>query len=222
MKKVVKGLIIKDLYNLEKYKLSFLINFVVFACIIFLSPMLFNVFPTMIITYMIMIALSSFSFDEVSKSEKYILSLPITKKDVVLSKYILVNLLTTVALLFAIMLAIFINSIIKGNIQTIEIIVSGLSGYIALMAFACIQIPSIYKFGYEKGRINGVIITSIIGIVITGIIFFISKIPVVINNIYIIENLIEKTFFIILSIIYIVINYISYKVSCNFYNKREV
>lgn len=222
MKKVVKGLIIKDLYNLEKYKVSFLINFVIFAGLVFLSPMILNIFPTMIITYMIMIALSSFSFDEVSKSEKYILSLPITKKDVVLSKYILVNLLTIISLIIAIILSVVIKYIIKSDIQIIEIIVSGLTGLVVIMSFAFIQIPSIYKFGYEKGRINGVMITSIIAICITGIIFLISKIPVVFNNINIIENIIEKTFFIIVSIVYIVINYVSYKVSCKFYNKREV
>lgn len=88
----IKGLLIKDLLQLKSYKKNFILSIIIYGLLI-----LFNAKDTDMIyigSAMIMFlfstyAMATFNYDEKSKSDRYILTLPITKKEVILSKYIL-------------------------------------------------------------------------------------------------------------------------------------
>ena len=85
---IIKGLIKKDLYNLSSYKMSLLIV-IIFCGIAIIGTGNINFGPILICTIMGMISLSTFSYDEMSKSNKYILTLPTNRKEIIKSKYIL-------------------------------------------------------------------------------------------------------------------------------------
>ena len=84
-----------------------------------------------------------------------------------------------------------------------------------------IQIPCIYKWGAEKGRIQMVLITALI-IALTGVIVFIVKkvnIQFLVNNFFDIFNKFLPLIFIVTTII---IYYISFKIAYKIYNKKEI
>ena len=88
--KTIKGLIKKDIFNLASYKMSLLILLICMCVMGMASSSMVNYIPIIAITMVGMIALSTFSYDDISKSNTYILSLPTNKKEIVLSKYIFI------------------------------------------------------------------------------------------------------------------------------------
>ena len=85
---MIKGLLKKDLYNLASYKTTLII--VVLFCGIAIIGTDAIYWGSVVIGIIVgMISLSTFSYDEMSKSNKYILTLPVTRKEIVLEKYVL-------------------------------------------------------------------------------------------------------------------------------------
>ena len=74
--KTIKGLIKKDIFNLASYKMSLLILLICMCVMGMASSSMVNYIPIIAITMVGMIALSTFSYDDISKSNTYILSLP--------------------------------------------------------------------------------------------------------------------------------------------------
>ena len=79
---MIKGLIKKDLYNLGSYKSS-LIIMIIFCAVAIIGTKAVIYGPIIICTMIGMIALSTFSYDEISKANKYILTLPTNRKELV-------------------------------------------------------------------------------------------------------------------------------------------
>ena len=88
--KEICGLIKKDLLNLSSYKISLLVMLVCVFAIGSAGEEMWRYIPIVMTTMLGMIALSTFSYDELAKSDEYVLSLPVNKKEIVLEKYILV------------------------------------------------------------------------------------------------------------------------------------
>ena len=70
----IKGLIIKDLLNLSKYKFSIIVIFIVFILCFIKEPM---IIPIMVLAMIGMIGMSTFNYDETSNSNNYLLSQPV-------------------------------------------------------------------------------------------------------------------------------------------------
>ena len=68
---MIKGLLKKDLYNLATYKAS-LIIIILFCGIAIIGTDAVTIAPTVICAIVGMISLSTFSYDEMSKSNRYI------------------------------------------------------------------------------------------------------------------------------------------------------
>ena len=85
---MIKGLLKKDLYNLSSYKAT-LIIIIIFCGIAIIGTEAINFAPIIICAIIGMISLSTFSYDEISKSNKYILTLPTNRKELVKEKFIL-------------------------------------------------------------------------------------------------------------------------------------
>lgn len=76
--------------NLSSYKISLLVMFVCVLAIGGAGEEMWKYIPIVMTTMTGMIALSTFSYDELAKSDEYVLSLPVNKKEIVVEKYILV------------------------------------------------------------------------------------------------------------------------------------
>ncbi len=85
--KAIKGLIIKDLQNIKSYKLTILIFIVIFSMTSFVDASTSTYLPVFMTVCFGMLAISSFSYDNLANSDRYLLTLPITRKDIVKARY---------------------------------------------------------------------------------------------------------------------------------------
>lgn len=215
----IKGLIIKDLLQLKTYKRTLIIYIAIF-CLSSLSldSGIGNMLIVMLILGLGMFSIASFNYDEFNKADRYILTLPVTKKEVVMSKYLLIILSTVVGCIIGILLTIIMSIIINKPIPNFEDMLStGLGGLLAVGFIECIQVPCIYKFGAEKGRMQMIILTALLG----SAIYLISKINISIPN-TVLFKLLKSILPLILILLGVLMYYISYKISYKIYSKKEL
>lgn len=219
----IEGLIIKDLLQLKTYRKT-LISFIVIFSI---TPILqytsgggegiFNMLPIMITLGFGMFSIASFNYDEAAKADRYIKSLPISSKEIVLSKYILTICATILGGILGILLAFIISSILAKEYD-IEIIVSALGGILGMSIVEAIQIPCIYKFGAEKARMQiflVMVILFVIGaLLVGGLIYWVQRLDIETMKI---EALMPLIFAGFTALVYKV----SYNISYKIYEKKE-
>lgn len=222
----MKGLIIKDLLNLSSYKTTLLI-ILIFCSIGMVGTDAVNAAPIFITVMIGMIVLSTFNYDETSHAEKYILSLPLTRKEIVMSKYVLAivaNILDSiVGILLTIIIVNVINVIrpedlIKLDFENLSI--TAVSGIFGVALIQAIQIPSVYRFGAEKGRIQMFLLLFLLVLMIAGVGFLITKIGFDIN-IEKINRFMNHFGIPILILVSAILYYISYKISYKIFKKKE-
>ena len=223
---MIKGLLKKDLYNLSSYKTT-LIIIILFCAIAIIGTDAINIAPTVICAIVGMISLSTFSYDEISKSNKYILTLPTNRKEIVKEKYILAIGATILGGLLGILLTIIVVNIMNYlrpeniiNIDYETLITTAIGGIFCISLLQSIQIPSIFKWGAEKGRIQMFISLFIIIAVIGGIYFLITKSNINVN-IEMLGDFINKFGIIILIALMIVMYFVSYKIAYKIYKNKE-
>ena len=161
--------------------------------------------------------MATFNYDEKSKSDRYILTLPLTRREIILSKYVFCISSVLIGAFFGTIIGILIPYLInniKPNFDSISSTLLG--GMVALSFIQSIQIPYIYKYGAEKGRLQIYLVMMVIVIALTLIYMLVPEIDLSFLDIY--SHLIP-----IIGIILILLNYfVSFKISCKIYNKKEV
>ena len=216
--KVIKGLIVKDLLQLKIYRKTLLLFLLVFIAISLMQTTN-NSFAYMIIPMITlgfsMFSIASFSYDEMFKVDKFILNLPVNKKEIVISKYIFVIIATILGALVGVIFSIVLDFVILHRFNNImETITTGLASIFSLSLIVCIQIPCIYKWGAEKGRICFFIIVGILIGLILILFNVVEKLGINISLEMIVSNI--SIIFIALTIISYVISYfVSRKVYIN-------
>ena len=166
-------------------------------------------------------SLSSISYDEFDNGNAFLFSLPITRKDYVLEKYIFGLISGIMFLLLGTVISLVVIGITKtGSFN--EIFLTAGSLFPTILLILSIMLPFILKFGGEKGRI------AIIGVM--GFIFVIGllliktteylgiDLYVLINKLPKFEPLVYIILFLLLSV---VILGISYLISLTILKKKE-
>ena len=223
---MIKGLIKKDLYNLGSYKSS-LIIMIIFCAVAIIGTKAVIYGPIIICTMIGKIALSTFSYDEISKANKYILTLPTNRKELVKEKFILAIGATIFGGILGILITIVVTKIMNYiqpintiNLNYNDLLFSTIGGMFGISLIQAIQIPSIYKWGTEKGRIQMFILIFLLVLIISGIGFLIMKSNININ-LDIFENFMERFGMIFLVLLIGSMYFISYKASCKIYSNKE-
>ncbi len=156
----MKGLLLKDYYMTIKYCRSYLIIVAVFILIsLFSNENFFFIFyPCMIST---MLPITLLGYDERSKWNEYIGTLPYKKSQIVTEKY-----------LFGLIVQLFVFALIAVS-RAVGMNIDGefvWKDYIVLMSLvfilSCVSssvcLPFIYKLGVEKGRIAYYVLICIV------------------------------------------------------------
>ena len=220
---IIKGLIIKDILQLKSYKKTLIIFIIIFTLTsISGESKTESILALMLTLGFGMFSMASFNYDEFNKADRYILTLPLTKKEVVLSKYIFVISSTIIGSIIGIILSYIVTFLINKQVPNIEELISvGLGGILGIGFIEGIQIPCVYKWGAEKGRIQMVIVTAIVAFLAGGILFIGKKLNInlPVTNILNTLNTFLPLIFIGLTII---IYYISYKVAYKIYANKEL
>ena len=106
------------------------------------------------------------------------------------------------------------------NIDYESLINTTLGGMWAIAFIQAIQIPSVYKWGAEKGRVQMFVLLFIIIIIATGAVFLIKQSNFSIDM-EMVENLINRFGLILLSATMIIMYFVSYKISYRIYQNKE-
>ena len=223
---MIKGLLKKDLYNLSTYKAS-LIIVILFCGIAIIGTEAVTFGPMIICSIIGMISLSTFSYDEISKSNRYILTLPTSRKEIVKEKFILAIGSTILGGILGLLLTIIVINVMNYlrpeniiNIDYESLIITTIGGMWGTALIQSIQIPSIYKWGAEKGRIQMFILLFVLIVIVFGIAFLLMKANFNIN-VEMIESFMNKYGLILLAFLMIIMYYISYKISYKIYKNKE-
>lgn len=223
----IQGLIMKDLLQLKNYKKT-LISFIFIFCATSIIQLfsgggtnLLSILPVMITLGFGMFSIASFNYDEMSKTDRYIRSLPISIKEIVLSKYLFAIGSTIIGALIGIPLTIILSALFaRGEllINLFEIVFVSLGGILGLSIIEAIQIPCIYKFGAEKARMQIFIITIVLLVVfallIGGIFYWLERWAIDISSLKPIVP------FVLVGLI-VLVYHTSYKIAYKIYEKKE-
>ena len=216
----MKGLIIKDLCVLKnqmKTLLLVLAFFVIFSIINEDATFILFLVPF----YMIMILITTFNYDEFNKWDSYCNSLPLSRKEIVKSKYILFNATSLIVLILGIISSLIIPTFIE-NITFESLFASIIGVAFGICLVISLLIPFYYKFGSSKGRIMlflcVVILALLIGTLTSLDIFNNIELMNIINNL---NNLSLGAFTLLLILITTIIMTISYLISVRIYYKKE-
>ncbi|MBQ2327265.1 MAG: ABC-2 transporter permease [Clostridia bacterium] len=143
----MKGLLIKDLAYLRQSKA--LINMLFIAvCFIFMGNMYVLIYPGIMASSMMQ---TTFSYDEHNSGMKYLMTLPITRRTYVKSKYVLTLVLALSSLSFG-LLMVCIRSIVMGGFDLGEVATGAVTCVFVASFLSSVNIPLIIRHGIEKGR----------------------------------------------------------------------
>ena len=216
----MKGLIIKDLCVLKnqmKTLLLVLAFFIIFSIINEDATFILFLVPF----YMIMILITTFNYDEFNKWDSYCNSLPLSRKEIVKSKYILFNATSLIALILGILASFIIPSFIENT--TFESLFASIIGVaFGICLVISLLIPFYYKFGSSKGRIMlflCIVILALLILAITSLDIFNNK--ELMNIINSLNNLSLGMFTLLLIILTVIIMSISYYISVRIYKNKE-
>lgn len=199
------GLIKKDLLLMKTNAKSLLVIFIIYLLMAINGNFdIIIMFPLFIFVLLI----STFGYDEYNNWDSYVNALPIDRKIIILSKYLISIILLVISSVVSCLVAFFYDRVnILHNLSYIGGCLCGM-----LIAISLIY-PLIFKYGSQKGRIAGFVF-------IVGCAFLLG----IVSKINIISSIIDSfeayflIGFILLTIILLVISYI---VSVKIYLKRE-
>lgn len=210
----MKGLLLKDMYELIKQCKFILLFCVVYVFLSYTESGYF--FLAFSIIFFSLLPTTIMALDERSKWESYAITMPYTRKEMVLSKYILslggVIFMSVLYELVNIIIYFINSSYAMSIVDSFNIILP-----FCLMAIiiSSINLPINFKFGAEKGRLGTILICVIIG-VIGGGLFSQSSGSVELINYFM--NIPSFVYLVLIALLWIV----SYFVSVKIYEKRAL
>ncbi|MCI8631189.1 MAG: ABC-2 transporter permease [Firmicutes bacterium] len=224
----MKGLIIKDFYNLRKQIVLYLIIGVLYSVIGAASTDTGGTsFTGFIMILSAMMPITAVSYDERAKWDKYGLTMPVSRKDTVAAKYIL-GLIFTVS---GAVVSLITGFIFGADMEEYLMVIAVIAGVCFL--YLSVLLPIVYKMGTEKARfiMIAVILLPVV-LIMAGASYFkkstLSVIKVPESDVL---NLQEKAAavtpsgltagFLIFIAVSIVILYISYRISVSIYSRKE-
>lgn len=175
----MKGLILKDFMNLKRqYKL--LLVMMVFYIVLSLSSDDSTMFSGVISILMVMLTVTATSYDEQSKWDRYALTMPVSRSDLVIGKYILGLILSLAAFVVNVVFQIVTGTDAIQYALTVSAALFGVS-----LLLICVILPIMFRFGVEKGRL----LMMLVLFVPTGAIVLLSKMGITIPEGSFIEHL---------------------------------
>ncbi len=206
------GLVKKDLLMIKGNIRQVILFLVVFLILTFQENNIIVIVPVFVA---MMVFITTFSYDEYNKWDAYAIALPISRKNMVKSKYIASVILWLIALLVTVVITV-IMGIIGQNINYFEMFGMILGCVFSIVLLEAIMFPLIFKFGVEKGRIGlfvGVFaIAALLGFIFTG---------VDLENATGFIEFFNKYYYILLPLAIIILLMGSYFVSKRIYLKKE-
>lgn len=215
----MKSLILKDLYNIghnTKYKL-FMLAVLAVGFIPTSGTSAYIIISTLLCSMMI---ITTFTFDEKSNWSRYAMIMPVSKKDVVIGKYIVLVIFCVIGSLFGLVISLIAELAMSKNAFNLTSIIELLCLTLLALTISFISgsmsIPLVFKFGAERARV-----LLMVSILIPSAICFGSYQVLVLLGIELTDQLV----FILLCgspIIALLWGYMMYRICCRVFEKQEL
>lgn len=137
------GLIRKDLYSLSSSVKSIVLLMIVFG-VIFIPQSGGLAFISVTVFIMASLVISTISLDNAVKWDKYALTLPLSRQDIVKSKYVLLLLLSIIGAVIGLVACAIYETVVNEN-SLAEMLQMGLLMATMAVAIFSIVLPIIYK-----------------------------------------------------------------------------
>jgi len=205
----MKGLILKDLINLKSTFKMLGLMITLFAVIYipqgngFIFGMIILMFAMMVVT--------TISYDDLAKWDAYALTMPVTRKEMVLSKYLVMALLNTLGAVLALIVGIVGNMIMRQSFSMEILVIIGVL-YLVAFCYGSLIVPLIYRFGAEKARLM-LILSALIP---TGLILLLTQMQIPLP-----EAINPLIYFFLLLGFTVIMVFGSYLISLRIYSNKE-
>ena len=147
------GLILKDMYSLRSYFVKqILLMAVIYLLISVVMIQSFAFFAPMMVMSVMMMLISSFSFDETAKWDTYALTLPLSPRSIVGAKYLLM-LGAMLGSSAVILLICAVGDALLYQEGFAEIAGTTAGIVITYLVMSFLVMPMFYKMGVEKARV---------------------------------------------------------------------
>lgn len=202
----MKGLLIKDVLNLRpQFRIYIIILLIWFAIALFRADYTF--FSGVMVMFVVMLPINTIAYDEKAGWDKFGLTMPLSRDDIVLAKYLFM-----ICTITAIAVITFIGNLIitRDVAESAGVMLYAMPVGLILDA---VIIPLLLKFGVEKGRV--VFIAAML------IAFVVAMVVVTEGNPGELIAVSETVFNIILWLAGIIMTALSVMVSRNIYNRKD-
>lgn len=149
----MKGLILKDFYSLRGSVKQMMIIYVFYVICAFIGIWDISLFVGLATMMGAMMVVSTFSYDDLAKWEAFALTMPIKRKDLVTSKYIVMLVTMFASAAFSMAIGIGFQTVQERLDLPTLLITCGSVMAVAVFGF-CIQLMITFKFGVEKARLT--------------------------------------------------------------------
>ncbi|MBF4695253.1 ABC-2 transporter permease [Fusibacter ferrireducens] len=215
----MKSLILKDLYNIGHHSRSMLLMLLIFG-VIFLPTNGLISYVIMCCVMCSMMIVTTFAFDENAKWTKYAVIMPVSKNQIVLSKFIVLLIFTVIGTL--------VGSIVGGIggalIQVfdyarledwINLITTSGIGLVIAFFFGSIVIPLLYKYGAEKARV-----LSLVAFVLP-VVACVGLYKVLLTLGFVFSDRLVFTGMMLSPVLVLIWSIFMYKISCKIFGQQE-
>lgn len=215
----MKSLILKDLYNIGHNAKSMILILLFLAAVLIPSS---GVEGYIVVSALMcsMMMITTFAFDNSSRWTRYAMIMPISKKDVVTSKFVVLLIFSAIGALFGgfigIVGGVVTNKITFDTASILQLLSVTLVALIIAMIFGGTSITLVFKFGAEKGRMLLLFSVLIPGAIGCGIYLLLSVLGV---------ELTDQLVFILLCVsplIAFLWDYAMYKISYKIFSQQEL
>lgn len=207
----MKGLLVKDLLVLRKYARTMAV-FILVYIVVFSMLDSVDVISGMVTLVLAMMSVATFSYDELAKWDRFGLTMPVSRKQVVASRYL-------VSLLFTVLGGVITLgfSLVSGFLRkTGDPAQSLLSAYAILsvaILFVSLILPFLYKFGPERGRLFMILVFLLPSMLL---LFFKDSLSAFFPS----EAMLQQAFLFSLPVALAAL-LLSFWISCRIYEKKE-
>lgn len=215
----MKSLVLKGLYNIGHNAKSMFLMLLIFACafVPLSGPESYIIVSGILCSMMIV---TTFAFDDHSKWTKYAMIMPVSKKDLVASKFIVLLIFSAVGVVTGLVLGtiggIVLHKIAFSAESIIMLLFMALASLVISEVFGGISIPLVFKFGAEKGRMLLLVSFLVPAAICFGVYQVLTMLGVALTDQLILVLLCCSP------LIALLWNYVMYKISYNIFSHQEL
>jgi hypothetical protein len=210
----VKGLLIKDLLVLRKTGRIFLM---LIGLYLVMSIFMHTDMGPMMVFICGMLSISTFAYDEQAKWDGYALTMPVSKRDLVLSKYVVAIILCFVGAVAGAVLSVA-SKLNAPLINWNSILITSGVALCASYLFNSLALPLLYKFGAEKSR---VVLLACYAVPLIAASLVLNELEKSSGALLRLQSLLNLGA-ILLPFVTIAVLFLSYRISLHIFNKKDV